>query len=414
MVGGADVAPSGGRDGDEARAGAAVQEGQRGGRGMTVTHVVGGSGITQIVPAVEVVDAGVAAAEHGVVQDRLEEVAVGLEAIDLECDQSPGQAPRGRLPGVGVGHDLGHQGVERGADRAPRLDARVGPQPRALRPGHVARRTRRGPVVLAWPLGAEPGLDGVAGHRDVLLGQREWLPGGHHQLQPHQVEAGDQFGHPVLHLQPRVHLQEEELTPVDQELDRPHALVPHRLCGHDGGLPHAGPGPPVHQDGRRLLNHLLVAPLHRALPVEQVQHRPLRVPDDLDLHVTGRGQVPLEEDLVGAERGGRLAPRRGHRLAELVGARHQPHAAATPARRCLDQEGEAARRRPTRSAASSSAARVRSTTTLGRTGTPAADTVSFARTLCPMTRIDSGVGPTQAIPARAQASGSSGFSERNP
>ena len=63
---------------------------------------------------------------------------------------------------------------------------------------------------------------------------------------------------------------------------------------------------------------------------------------------------------------------------------------------------------------SSSSATPPATTTLGKTGTPAADTVSLARTLWPMTRIDSGVGPTQTRPARAHASGSSGFSERNP
>ena len=88
VVGGADVAPSGGRHGDQAVGGAAVQECQRGGRGMTMTNVVGRDGITQVVPPVEVVDAGVAAAEHRVVQDRPEEVAIGLEAVDLECARS--------------------------------------------------------------------------------------------------------------------------------------------------------------------------------------------------------------------------------------------------------------------------------------------------------------------------------------
>ena len=53
-------------------------------------------------------------------------------------------------------------------------------------------------------------------------------------------------------------------------------------------------------------------------------------------------------------------------------------------------------------------------TTLGSTGTPAAATVSLALVLCPMTRIDSAVGPTQTMSAFSQASGSTGFSERNP
>ena len=192
----------------------AVQEGQRGGRGMTVTYVVGRARHRADRPG-----------RRGSRCRRRRRGRRGRAGSPRGGrGWSRGHRPRVRPepgPGgpvaaclvVGVGHDLGHQRVERGADRAPRLDGRVGTQPRTLRPAHVADRTRRRPVVLAWPLGAEPGLDGVAGHGDLLLGQRQRLPGGHRELQPHQVEAGDQLGHAVLHLQPGVHLQEEELVP---------------------------------------------------------------------------------------------------------------------------------------------------------------------------------------------------------
>ena len=90
---------------------------------------------------------------------------------------------------------------------------------------------------------------------------------------------------------------------------------------------------------------------------------------------------------------------------------HEAHAAAATAGRRLDEQGVAdggrggAQRVPSAPGA---------TTALGRTGTPASPTSSLARALCPMTRMASGDGPTQTMPAAAQASGRSGFSDRKP
>ena len=86
-----------------------------------------------------------------------------------------------------------------------------------------------------------------------------------------------------------------------------------------------------HQDGRCLLHHLLVAPLHGALPVEQVQDGAVCVPHDLDLDVTGSLEIPLEEHLVRAEGGGRLTLGRCHRIGELARLAHEAHAAAAAA-----------------------------------------------------------------------------------
>jgi hypothetical protein len=137
----------------------------------------------------------------------------------------------------------------------------------------------------------------VAGDGDVLLGQTEGVARRHRELQRHQVETGDELGDAVLDLEAGVHLQEEELVAVHQELHRSHALIAHRLGRGDGRAPHGGAGGLAHQDGRGLLNHLLVSPLHRALAIEEMQHAPGDVADHLDLHVTRRGQVALEEDL---------------------------------------------------------------------------------------------------------------------
>src|SRR3546814_7679895 len=64
---------------------------------------------------------------------------------------------------------------------------------------------------------------------------RQRLARGHAELPLHQIEAGDQLGHRMLHLQARVHLHEVEGVAIDQELDGAGAAVVDRLSGAQGG-----------------------------------------------------------------------------------------------------------------------------------------------------------------------------------
>ena len=107
---------------------------------------------------------------------------------------------------------------------------------------------------------------------------------------------------------------------VDQVLDRADADVVDGPGHGDGRIPHLPADGIGHQHGRRLLDHLLVPALHRALPVEQVQHGAVGVPDHLDLDVAGGLEIALQEDLVRAEGGRRLALRRRHGLDQLAGS----------------------------------------------------------------------------------------------
>ena len=61
----------------------------------------------------------------------------------------------------------------------------------------------------------------------------------HAQLHLHQIEPGHHLGHRMLHLQPRIHLEEVEvLRGIDQKLDRPRVDIsgrqrqPHRRLAH--------------------------------------------------------------------------------------------------------------------------------------------------------------------------------------
>ena len=71
---------------------------------------------------------------------------------------------------------------------------------------------------IAWPRGA------------ALVGERQRLARGDPDLLAHEIEAGDQLGHRVLDLEPRVHLHEVELAVgVEQVLHRADVGVADRL-----------------------------------------------------------------------------------------------------------------------------------------------------------------------------------------
>src|SRR6476469_970644 len=84
-----------------------------------------------------------------------------------------------------------------------------------------------------------------------------------------------------------------------------------------------------------------MAALNRALALAERNDIAVRVGENLDLDVTGALEVALEEHRAVAECGGGFAQRSIDRLVELVRAAHDPHAPATAACGCLDEEGEA-------------------------------------------------------------------------
>ena len=96
---------------------------------------------------------------------------------------------------------------------------------------------------------------------DVVLGEAEGLARGHPELPLDQVEPGDELGHRVLDLEAGVHLQEEELPVLVEELDGAGVDVAAGLGHLDGRLAH-GPAHVVGEvGGRALLDQLLVAAL---------------------------------------------------------------------------------------------------------------------------------------------------------
>jgi hypothetical protein len=134
-----------------------------------------------------------------------------------------------------------------------------------------------------------------------------------------EVEAGDDLGDGVLDLDARVHLDEEPLVAVEvvEELDRAGVVVADLLGHARGGLAKLRTILFGAAEARRDLDDLLVAALHRAVALVQVDDVAVLVAEDLHLDVFGAGDVFLEEDGRIAEGAAGLALRLVEQVREI-------------------------------------------------------------------------------------------------
>ena len=167
-------------------------------------------------------------------------------------------------------------------------------------------------------------------------------PAGDEHLRLHQVDAGDLLGHGVLDLDAGVHLDEDVAAlRVEQELDGAGVLVAdlageaHRVGAH----PLADLGVEVGRGGD--LDDLLVAALHRAVALVEVDHAALgagAVGEDLHLDVARVDDGLLDEDGRVAEGALGLAHAGLDRLAQVGAVVDLAHAAPAAAGDGLDEE----------------------------------------------------------------------------
>ena len=164
-------------------------------------------------------------------------------------------------------------------------------------------------------LGRDSALQCGAAQVDVFLVETELaerLAVGDAHLRLHEVDVGDLLGHGVLHLDARVHLDEHVLAlalprGVEQELDGAGVDVANRLREGDRVTIHRLAGFLVEVRGRRDLDHLLVATLHRAVAFEQVNGLPRGIRENLHFDVARTHHCLLEEHGRVAEGAIRLA-----------------------------------------------------------------------------------------------------------
>ena len=172
----------------------------------------------------------------------------------------------------------------------------------------------------------------MTANRQLILPQGQRLATGHPQLPLDQIQPSDHLGHRMLDLQPGIHFHEVEIARgIDDEFDRSGTHIVHCARGGHRSLSH-GPPPRFIETGcRGFFDHLLMAPLHRAVAFEQVNRIALSVGKDLDFDVPGLARIALDQDRVVAETGGCLAAAGCEIRLELGVLPNNTHAlAATP------------------------------------------------------------------------------------
>src|SRR5262249_55613903 len=143
-------------------------------------------------------------------------------------------------------------------------------------------------------LGIDTRLDRSAPALRVEHQRGERLAGGDADLLLYQIDAGAHLGHAMLHLEPRVDLEEEQLSlGARDELHRARAHVADAVHDAQRRVEQAPPPPLAllsREEGRgrgRLFDDLLVPPLHAALTLAERRAAALAVADHLHLDVLG-------------------------------------------------------------------------------------------------------------------------------
>ena len=137
------------------------------------------------------------------------------------------------------------------------------------------------------------------------------------------------LGDAVLDLEPRVHLEERRAAVGNQVLDGADADIADAPGQRDGALLQARHQLRVETGRRRLLQHLLVAALHRAVAASECERAPVGVGGDLHLDVAAPREASFHEQAVVAEGGARLCARRLEGGRQVLGP--LDHADAAPA-----------------------------------------------------------------------------------
>ncbi len=181
----------------------------------------------------------VAGDEIGVVHQAKMEREVGRNTRHDVFRQRAAHSFHGLSAGGCPHGKLAHQRVVVGGDGRPFVRAGVvahaGSSRYAQHLDGAGARQEAG----SWILRVHATLDGVTAPSDVRLAVAEGLTRSHAHLLSHQIDAGNELGDGMLHLQACVHLQEVEV-PIfaEEELHRAGSLVIHRLGGFDGDLAH--------------------------------------------------------------------------------------------------------------------------------------------------------------------------------
>ncbi len=184
--------------------------------------------------------------------------------------------------------------------------------------------------------GIDTALDGVAVDADIILAVAELFAGGDQDLFAYDIDAGDHFGHRVLHLNTGIHFNEVELAVLIQELKSTCSAI----TDIDAGLGAAATDllAQLFADARcrGLFDDLLVAALHGAVALTEMNGIAVGVGQDLNLHMAWVFQEFLHIDHVVAEGGAGFVLGQGDGVEQVGLTVNHAHATTATATGSLD------------------------------------------------------------------------------
>ena len=186
-------------------------------------------------------------------------------------------------------------------DRITGIDGAIEPDIRAtwrVKVGNLAGRRHESLMML----GIDPAFDGVTNQHDVFLRERQFLAVRNTNLLTNEVDAGDHFRHRVLDLDPRIHLDEVEISILIEEFHRARAAIAHFLdCLGDNRADFLALS--LIEGGRgRFLEYFLVSALQRTIALPQVTDIAMRVGDQLDFDMPWFAEIFIQIDCIIAKR----------------------------------------------------------------------------------------------------------------
>src|SRR5271163_864314 len=262
---------------------------------------------------------------------------VGLDAVDYILAQR-GLGPRDHFgPSLRVHDQLGDEWIvlHRHAIAVVQRSLDANAQPAgSMMIRHDARRRYAALGVLG--VDAEFHRGALEGHLPLL--ERELLAHRHPDAFLHEVDTRHHLGHAVLDLDPGVHLDKIKLAAAgQQEFHRADVRIADYFGRAHCSLAHLLAQTRRQNRARRLLDHLLMAPLNRAVALAEVNRRAMQIGQNLKLDVTRTLEIFLQVHLARAERRLGFTLRQREQPRQLVAVAGNSHPFAAAARGRLDQ-----------------------------------------------------------------------------
>src|SRR5579884_239882 len=277
--------------------------------------------------------------KHRVGQDRLVERDRGRRAINAKFLESPQRAQPGSCAVGRPDDQLGNQGIvvlrddETGVNAG--VDAHADPTWLAVGVDRARGRAEARRRIFR----VDPHFDCMAAQIQDVAADRDVLTRGCQYHLPDEIDTGYSLRDRVFDLNPGIHLEKVKLPRLGQQkLDRSGAGVIDAARRPYRHFTHPRSQLAIDRWTGRLFDDLLVAPLHRAVPLTEMDQVIVTIAENLNLDVPRIGEVALEIDLRVLEIRLGLTARAIQRLGHILRSLDDAYPASPAAASRLDRD----------------------------------------------------------------------------